>query len=154
VHPMQAKKQLARRIVADFHAAEAGTKAGEDWAKQFQKDEVPEEVETVDISVRDISLSSVMPTDSGGGAVRLIGSINTDNAGAVDSFPYALRIDKLLRQAGLAASNTEAAAKIKQGAVSIDGQAVGPREIVVLARIGTVFTLRVGRQMRWVRLTK
>ena len=34
---MQAKKELARRIVADFHSAEAAAKAGEDWAKQFQK---------------------------------------------------------------------------------------------------------------------
>src|SRR5271169_5882534 len=32
-HPMQAKKDLARRIVWDFHTAEAGGKAGEDWAK-------------------------------------------------------------------------------------------------------------------------
>ena len=44
-HPMQAKKELARRIVADFHSAEAATKAAEDWAKQFQKDQVPEDVE-------------------------------------------------------------------------------------------------------------
>jgi tyrosyl-tRNA synthetase len=45
VHPMQAKKELARRIVADFHSAKAAAKAAEDWAKQFQKDEVPENVE-------------------------------------------------------------------------------------------------------------
>ena len=32
-HPMALKKELARRIVADFHSAEAATKAGEDWAK-------------------------------------------------------------------------------------------------------------------------
>ena len=44
-HPMQAKKDLARRIVADFHSADAATKAAEDWAKQFQKDEVPEDAE-------------------------------------------------------------------------------------------------------------
>jgi len=44
-HPMQAKKELSRRIVADFHSAEAATKAAEDWAKQFQKDQVPEDVE-------------------------------------------------------------------------------------------------------------
>ena len=44
-HPMQAKKDLARRIVTDFHSAEAAEKAAEDWAKQFQKDEVPEDVE-------------------------------------------------------------------------------------------------------------
>ena len=46
-HPMQAKKDLAKRIVADFHSADAATKAGDDWAKQFQKDEVPEDVEEV-----------------------------------------------------------------------------------------------------------
>jgi len=44
-HPMQAKKDLARRIVADFHSADAAAKAGEDWAKQFQKDEVPDNIE-------------------------------------------------------------------------------------------------------------
>ena len=44
-HPMQAKKDLARMIVTDFHSAEAATKAAEDWAMQFQKDQVPEDVE-------------------------------------------------------------------------------------------------------------
>src|ERR1700720_1497654 len=33
-HPMQAKKDLARRTVKDFHSVEAAAKAGEDWAKQ------------------------------------------------------------------------------------------------------------------------
>src|SRR3954467_6090394 len=41
-HPMQAKKDLAARIVKDFHSGEASTKAAEDWAKQFQKHEAPE----------------------------------------------------------------------------------------------------------------
>jgi tyrosyl-tRNA synthetase len=44
-HPMEVKKSLARLIVTDFHSREAAEKAGEDWAKQFQKDEVPESVE-------------------------------------------------------------------------------------------------------------
>ncbi len=48
-HPMDAKKALARRIVADFHGDEAAEKAAEDWAKQFQKDQVPEDVEEVAI---------------------------------------------------------------------------------------------------------
>src|SRR5438067_10308684 len=50
-HPMQAKKDLAARIVKDFHSAEASTKAAEDWAKQFQKHEVPEVLEEVPIEV-------------------------------------------------------------------------------------------------------
>src|SRR5215472_2105097 len=40
--PMQAKKDLAAHIVKDFHTAEAATRAAEDWAKQFQRDESPE----------------------------------------------------------------------------------------------------------------
>jgi len=49
VHPMQAKKELAQRIVADFHSAETAAKAAEDWARQFQKDEVPEDIEEATI---------------------------------------------------------------------------------------------------------
>jgi tyrosyl-tRNA synthetase len=51
VHPMEAKKGLAARIVADFHSAEAAAKAAADWAKQFQKNDVPEDVEEVVTSV-------------------------------------------------------------------------------------------------------
>jgi len=50
-HPMTLKKDLARRIVADFHSADAATKAGEDWAKQFQKNEVPDSIEEVETAV-------------------------------------------------------------------------------------------------------
>src|SRR5437870_381602 len=53
-HPMQLKKELARAIVADFHSAEAAAKAGEDWEKQFQKKEVPKDVEEVFITLADI----------------------------------------------------------------------------------------------------
>src|SRR5262249_18012948 len=46
-HPMELKKALARRIVQDFHSAQAASEADANWAKQFQKDEVPENVERV-----------------------------------------------------------------------------------------------------------
>src|SRR5260221_8613097 len=44
-HPMQLKKALARRIVQDFHGEQAAKAADENWAKQFQKDEVPADIE-------------------------------------------------------------------------------------------------------------
>src|SRR5438309_9597524 len=44
VHPMQAKKDLAARIVKDFHSVDAATGASEDWAKQFQKHQNPDVV--------------------------------------------------------------------------------------------------------------
>ncbi len=75
-HPMQAKKELARRIVADFHSEEAAAKAGEDWAKQFQKGAVPDDVEEVSIEVAEGSLRidkllvRVGLAESGSDAVR------------------------------------------------------------------------------------
>src|SRR5216684_5049074 len=65
-HPMQAKKDLAARIVKDFHSAEAAEKAGADWAKQFQKDEVPDEIDSVEIPRAEvIRLGEAIPDGSG-----------------------------------------------------------------------------------------
>src|SRR5258705_9793680 len=44
-HPMQLKKDLAERIVSDFHSSQAARQAADDWAKQFQKGETPDTVE-------------------------------------------------------------------------------------------------------------
>src|SRR5271154_224394 len=60
-HPMQAKKELARRIVADFHSAEAGVKAGEDWGKQFQKNATPENLDEARISITKIKIADALP---------------------------------------------------------------------------------------------
>src|SRR5256712_12878772 len=47
--PLQAKKDLARRIVADFHSTEAATKAAEDWAKlrhrELLAENLPKDIE-------------------------------------------------------------------------------------------------------------
>ena len=55
-HPMQMKKALARRIVQDFHGEQAAAAADENWAKQFQKDQVPENMETVTIKQATVSV--------------------------------------------------------------------------------------------------
>ncbi|HWR15841.1 MAG TPA: tyrosine--tRNA ligase [Terriglobales bacterium] len=91
-NPMQFKKELAQRIVADFHGVEAGRQAAEDWAKQFQKDEVPENIETVTIALADVAGSN------------------------------GVRLDKLLAKAGLAESASDGARKIKAKAVRVDGE--------------------------------
>jgi len=140
-HPMQAKKDLARRIVADFHSAEAAAKAGEDWARQFQKDEVPEDVQSVTIL-----LGTVLPEGFGHGAVKDISNFDPDSC--------SVRLDKLIRQAGLAASNTEAATKIKNGAVNIDGHGISARNVVINAPLNRDIVLRVGRRMKKVRIIK
>jgi tyrosyl-tRNA synthetase len=98
-HPMQAKKELARRIVADFHSAEAATKAGEDWAKQFQKDESPDSVEAVDIPLIEVGQINPLPGSS-------------------------IKVDKVVFKAGLAASVTEAGNKRKAGSVRFNTEVV------------------------------
>jgi tyrosyl-tRNA synthetase len=132
--------------VTDFHSAEAATKAGEDWAKQFQKGEVPDDVELVEVVADNVRLGNVIPDEEkrGGGALRDVSEF------ADDSFP--VRIDKLIRQAGLASSNTEAAARIKSGAVSIAEQSIGPDEVLVNMPLSQEVVLRVGRRIKRVRI--
>lgn len=95
-HPMELKKALARRIVQDFHSAEAARTAEENWSKQFQKDEVPENIETRTISRRELHGS--------------------------DGVSSQIRLDKLLLIAELVSSASEGQRKVKEGAVYINGQ--------------------------------
>jgi len=91
-HPMQAKKELARRIVADFHSGEAAAKAGEDLGKQFQKNEAPEELELVDVRLADVEVD---PDGRHHGAVVYIAQ------GVNPGKRRVVRLDKLIRHAGL-----------------------------------------------------
>src|SRR5579864_338634 len=140
-HPMQAKKDLARRIVADFHSAEAAAKAEEDWAKQFQKDEVPEVLECIVVPVDDVILSGLTQIEGG----------HSSNANLKP-----VRVDRLIRIAGLAASNTEAAGKLKQGAVSLSNGdmpqfPISPK-LAAWVPMDMDLILRVGRRMKKVRI--
>jgi tyrosyl-tRNA synthetase len=144
MHPMEAKKDLARRIVTDFHAAEAARKAGEDWAKQFQQKEVPGDLDCVDINAADVDVD---PNGRHHGALVII-SREALNRGK----RHIVRLDKLIRHAGLASSNSEAAAKLKGGAVSIDGEAIGESNFIADMPVDRYAVLRVGRRMKKVRL--
>ncbi len=94
-HPMEVKKRLARTIVSGFHSAEAAQKADENWARQFQRDETPEDVEEVALSAAELGWTA----DSS-----------------------AVRLDKLLVRLGLAESASDATRKVRQGAVRVDGE--------------------------------
>lgn len=98
-HPMEAKKELARRIVQDFHGEQAAKAADENWAKQFQKDQVPEDVESKTIAIADVKASE-----------------DTQGFG----LPTVVRVDKVVVQAGLATSTSEAQRKRKEKAIKIN----------------------------------
>jgi tyrosyl-tRNA synthetase len=147
VHPMQAKKELARRIVADFHSAEAAAKAGEDWARQFQKSQTPESLEEVSVSAAKvngtkINIAEVVPDSREGGAPQKITSDLSD--------PEIIRADKLIREAGLAASTLEAGRKIKEGAVNINGHHI--EWPAILVHPAEPLIVRVGKKIKRVLL--
>lgn len=141
VNPMVLKKDLARMIVTDFHSADKAGKAGEDWAKQFQKDEIPEEIESVDVRLSQVQV------DSGGKHPDLIIGKGVDPAGR-----FMIRLDKLIRQTSLAGSNSEAGKLLKSGAIAIEAEPVGGNTFIADVLLYHYFFLRVGRRMKRVRV--
>jgi len=95
LHPMDAKKNLARTIVAGFHSEAAAQEADENWARMFQQKETAENLEEVHISLADVAGPE----------------------------PGKIRLPKLLVALGLAASGAEANRKIAEKAVKLDGEA-------------------------------
>jgi tyrosyl-tRNA synthetase len=125
-HPMHAKKDLARRIVADFHSAEAAAKAGEDWERQFQKDQVPDSIEEMDIRLDEVGQVNPLPGSS-------------------------IKVDRLLFKTGFASSITEAGNKRKAGSVKFNTQVV--KDPVYQAGIPPLtLDVRVGHRMKRVQI--
>jgi len=144
-HPMQAKKDLAARVVADFHSPEAAAKAGQDWAKQFQQGGMPEEVEMVEISTAIVRAGDVMPDAGQAGPAQ---NIDCD---LTEQNPIVMRADKMIKEAGLAGSTSEAGRKIRERAAEINGQVVVTAVVLVSGR--QPLTVRVGKRVKRVRLT-
>jgi tyrosyl-tRNA synthetase len=96
LHPMEAKKQLARTITAGFHGEDEAARADENWARMFQQKGESEDLE-------EVAVASAAVTDAQG---------------------Y-LMIPRLLVQMGLAASNSEASRKIAEKAVKVNGDVYG-----------------------------
>lgn len=111
-HPKTAKQDLAERIVGDFHAAQAGASAREEFERRFSKGQI-------DASAVDEKRVAIAP----------------------EGMP----LSKVIAECGLAASASEAARKIQQGGVKIDGARAGdPRARV--APGAAPFLLQVGRR--------
>jgi tyrosyl-tRNA synthetase len=138
-HPMELKKALARRITQDFHGEQAAKAADEGWAKQFQKDEVPENLEKVTIKMADVL--TVKPVEVG------LSVANEAEIRPIGTDARVIRLDKVLVQCGLAASATEAARKIKEKAVRI-GDEVQMSTLYSVESIPVELQLRLGKKMK------
>jgi tyrosyl-tRNA synthetase len=155
-HPMYAKKDLARRIVADFHSADAATKAGEDWAKQFQKNEVPEEAETVLVRVGLIEVQNAQDQTKPFSAYEeqpfkhlCLPDEKTVEADLKSDLRKVriVRVEKLLLQLGLVSSATEGSRKLKEDAVTINGEKMKGRYFALVS-VPTEAGVRVGRKLK------
>jgi tyrosyl-tRNA synthetase len=120
LHPMEAKKRLARTIVAGFHGEAAAASADENWARMFQQKETAEDLEEVAVAFADVA----GPTDTNGA--------------------QQIRLPKLLVQMGLAASGAEANRKIAEKAVKLDGETAEGVLIPLAARI----VVRLGKRAK------
>lgn len=137
---MDAKKSLARYIVKDFHSEVEANKAGEDWARQFQKHGVPEELDCVDVPLAKVAV----------GGLHQVAAGHSSNANK-----RPIRLQKLVPLAGLAASNTEAVALYKRGAVELFDLNTRPFDVhgmVIWLPINEFLVLRVGKRMKRVRI--
>src|SRR3954469_12018571 len=145
VHPMQVKKDLARRIVADFHSEAAAEAAEENWAKQFQQHEIPNQLETIAVSIDSVSID----THDAGPVPALPGQETT--AQQPDGRPMRfIRIDKLLKAAGLADSGSDAQRQIKQRAVRVAGGLIQGYTYQTTVPISV--PVQVGRKIKQVEL--
>ncbi|MDQ2925569.1 MAG: tyrosine--tRNA ligase [Acidobacteriota bacterium] len=132
LHPMRVKKDLAENITAGFHSAEAAAHAAESWSTQFQQKGVAEDLPMVSIA---LSADGLQAAETDG--------VNAERM---------LRVPKLLQLAGLAPSAAEATRKLKENAVSINGEKFSA-SVVVRAKLGERPTLRLGKkavQVEWI----
>jgi tyrosyl-tRNA synthetase len=130
-HPMDAKKELATRIVTDFHGADAAAKAADHWMRQFQMKQAPSDLARASVQFSDVAVQdgSGKPkkTDDGNGLI--------------------VRLDKLLAKAGFG-SVTECMRKIKEGAVEVEGAKQQSQFYPISQNLPVTLVVKMGRQMR------
>jgi len=129
-NPMQHKKELARRIVADAHGEDVASKASDDWAKQFQMHEAPEEIEQVGLKYSSVAKQTSSPDEP----VR-------------SELGWPVKLDKLLAVAGFVNSASEGLRKIKERAVRVNDQIVTD-PVLFLKELDSPITIRLGRKVK------
>lgn len=116
-HPMQAKQQLARLLVARYHGEEAARQAHEGFQQKFQDREFPSEP--------DVRLSLTRSDLKGDGTISL-----TD----------------LVAKTGLVPSKSEARRLIIQGGLEVNGQKQTDANAVLTLVVGQSYQMKVGRR--------
>jgi tyrosyl-tRNA synthetase len=101
-HPMETKKELARKIITDFHSGEAARIASEEWQRVHQHGSLPTEVPKYSADPMHYVLSAKSAGDNS--------ALNR------------IKLDRLLVTVGLSSSISESGRKLKEGAVYVNGE--------------------------------
>ena len=123
-HPMELKIELARRIVSDFHSAQAGREAEEEFRRVFQRKEQPGEMDT-----RSLAVGPFKVKEASHGLDVMVAS--------------PIKLDRLLAAVGLTSSVSEAGRKLREGAVSINGECCCDR---LYSLVTKELVIQVGRR--------
>ena len=129
LHPMEAKKRLARTIVAGFHSEDAARKADEDWAMQFQQRNVAAVADEVTVDLKQIAVAASL-----------------ELALQDPTHPVDIYVAKLLVALGLKDSRAEADRQVTAG-VNIDG-ATTSEKVLHLEKRPARIAVRVGKQAK------
>ncbi len=129
LHPMEAKKRLARTIVAGFHSEAAARKADEGWALQFQQRNIEAVAEEVTVDLRKVAVAASL-----------------ELALEDQSHPVDINVAKLLVALGLKSSRTEAERQVVAG-VNIDGVTT-TNKLIRLEKRPAQVVIRVGKQAK------
>ena len=133
LHPMQAKRDLARTITADFHTPELAAHAEENWSKQFQQGGVSDDLEEIGIPQSEIA--------------------GPEAHNVQDGIPgFTIRVPKLLVHLGLTSSNGEGTRKLAEGAVKIEGE-ICKDAVYTLNQLPMTLTVRLGKKAKRANLT-
>jgi tyrosyl-tRNA synthetase len=119
LHPMEAKKKLARTIVASFHGEAEAASADENWARMFQQKETAEDLEEVAVAFADVAGPE----------------------------PKQIRLPKLLVKLGLATSGAEANRKIAERAVRLGGENA-PGVLITVDALPARLVVRLGKRAK------
>ena len=132
LHPMQAKKNLAHAITADFHGAADAEAAAQAWATQFQQKGVAENVERVAIALADVAR---MDAPSLQEADR-----DPNHVATID-------LARLLVRLGIKESRRAAETQVETAGVFLDGEKTFQKLLEISSRPREL-TIRCGRQTK------
>lgn len=119
LHPMEAKKRLARTIVAGFHSEEAARSADENWSRQFQqKSDDIDGLEEIQLNAAQLGMGS----------------------------DKRVRVSRLVTMAGFVDSFSGADRKLKEGAVHIGGAAI--KQTYISFHASRKITVRLGKKTK------